>query len=128
MGGLERRVGNAAAPLAGCTDMLEVHESPRAFERIETWLRDEGFSAPGGETLVADLYVGYWLSRTIRRTPGAAPPEPRPLPLAACAVRPAAHDVGGGNDATEREIEIGGWGRAWPEADHAATPHRRSSL
>jgi para-aminobenzoate synthetase component I len=100
--------------------MLELHEAHRAFERIETWLRGKGFFVPGGESLVADLYVGYGLSRTIRRTPGPAPPEPCPLPLAACAVRPAVPDVGNGNNANDTEVEIGRWQRTWPEADHAA--------
>ena len=33
------------------------------------------FFAPGGEGLVADLYLGYGLSETIRRTTVPAPPE-----------------------------------------------------
>ena len=47
--------------------MLELHEADGAFERLEEWLRGQGFFAPGGEELVADLYLGYGLSSTIRR-------------------------------------------------------------
>ena len=48
--------------------VLEIHEPDGAFERLEDWLRGQGFFAPGGESLVADLYLGYGLSSTIRRT------------------------------------------------------------
>jgi len=99
-------------------ELLEIHEAEGAFERIEGWLRDRGFFAPGGETLVADLYLGYGLSETIRRTVAAAPAEPCPLPLAACAVRSAVHDVEYGNDG--EDVAIGRWQRTWPEPDHAA--------
>jgi len=64
-------------------DALELHEAEGAFGRIEAWLRERGFFAPGGEELVADLYLGYGLSSTIRRHASPAPPEPCPLPLAA---------------------------------------------
>ncbi len=78
----------------GCdADLLEVHHPEGAFEQIEAWLRGKGFFEPGEEPLVADLYLGYGLSDTIRRTVTPAPPEPCPLPLAACAVRRTVHDV-----------------------------------
>ena len=64
-------------------ELLEIHEAVRAFERIESWLLERGFFAAGGESLVADLYLGYGLSETIRRTAGRTPSEPCPLPLAA---------------------------------------------
>ena len=57
--------------------MLELWEAEGAFERIEAWLRERGFFAPGGEGLVADLYLGYGLSRTIRRTTSRLPPGRR---------------------------------------------------
>jgi para-aminobenzoate synthetase component 1 len=106
------RDGSSAA------ELLEIHQAEEAFERIEGWLRDRGFFAPGGESLVADLYLGYGLSQTIRRTAAPAPPEPCPLPLAACAVRPAAHDVEYGNG--DGDVAIGGWRRTWAARDHAA--------
>ena len=99
-------------------ELLEIHETEAAFERIEEWLRDRGFFAPGGESLVADLYLGYGLSESIRRTAAPAPPEPCPLPLAACAVRRDVHDVEYGNE--DDEVAIGRWRRTWAERDHAA--------
>jgi para-aminobenzoate synthetase component 1 len=99
-------------------ELLEIHEAAGAFERIEGWLRDRGFFGPGGESLVADLYLGYGLSETIRRTAAPAPPEPCPLPLAACAVRRTDHDVGNGNE--DGYVAIGSWQRTWTERDHAA--------
>jgi para-aminobenzoate synthetase component 1 len=98
--------------------VLEVHEPAGAFAGIEGWLRERGFFAPGGEGLVADLYLGYGLSQTIRRTASPAPPEPCRLPLAACAVRPVVNDVRHGNEV--REPEIGAWRRAWDEGRHVA--------
>ena len=67
--------------------MLELHDAGGDLERIETWLREQGFFAPGGERLVADLFLGYGLSEVIRRHTSPAPPEPCPILLAACAVR-----------------------------------------
>ena len=102
--------------------MLELHEAEGAFERIEGWLRDHGFFRPGGEDLVADLYLGYGLSSTIRRTTAPAPPEPCSLPLAACLVRRGDHtDVyrDNGGDSTEGDVDaeavvgIGDWRRTW---------------
>ena len=96
---------------------LEIFEPDGAFERIEEWLRKHGFFAAGGEDLVADLYLGYGLSETIRRRATPSPCEPCPLPLAACAVRRPAHDVENGNNAIE--LQVGRWRRTWNEADHA---------
>ena len=98
--------------------MLELREAEGAFARIESWLRARGFFAPDGEGLVADLYLGYGLSETIRRTHAPAPPEPCPLPLAACSVRSGRHDVRNGNESLD--LEIGPWQRTWAERDHAA--------
>jgi hypothetical protein len=53
-------------------EVLEVHEAAGALERIEAWLRERGFFAPGGESLVADLYLGYRLSETMHEHAGAA--------------------------------------------------------
>jgi para-aminobenzoate synthetase component I len=108
--------------------MLELHEPEGAFERIDSWLREQGFFRPGGERLVADLYLGYGLSATIRRTTTPAPDEPCPLPLAACVVRPEGHaDVSHDNSMHGSEIdaevgddvEIGGWRGTWAPAEHA---------
>ena len=66
--------------------MLELHSPEGAFERIEAYLRERGFFAPGGEELEAELFLGYGLSEPLRRTNVASPPEPAPLPLAAVSV------------------------------------------
>jgi para-aminobenzoate synthetase component 1 len=109
-----RRAGSSCAPT---DDLLEVQEAEGAFELIEDWLRAKGFFAPGGEGLVADRYLGYGLSQTIRRTASPKPPEPCALPVAACAVRSDVHDVGNDND--ELDLEIGRWLRTWAASDHA---------
>ncbi|MEX0851214.1 MAG: anthranilate synthase component I family protein [Gaiellaceae bacterium] len=103
---------------------LELREAEGAFRRIEGWLRDRGFFAPGGEELVADLYLGYGLSQTIRRRSTPAPPEPcSALPLAACSVRshpyPVAHDVNGSDN-----LALGAWEPTWTAAKHGDAVER----
>ncbi len=82
---------------------------------LEAALRSVGFFEGGAQGLVADVYLGYALSRTLRRTSAPDPPEPCPLPAAAARVRPA----------TQRPTEagpfrIGTWERTWAEVDYAA--------
>lgn len=97
--------------------LLEIYETSGAFERIESWLAERGFFARGADQLVADLYLGYGLSAELRRTSSPGPPEPCPLPLAACAIRSTRHhDVRYDNAA----VEIGAWEGTWTAADHAA--------
>jgi para-aminobenzoate synthetase component I len=107
---------------------LELREPAGAFRRIEEWLRTEGFFAPGAEHLVADLYFGYGLSETIRRTTVPAPPEPcRSLPLAACSVRSSAYPVGhGDNDAAldMGVLDVGVWEPTWTSSEYAAAIER----
>jgi para-aminobenzoate synthetase component 1 len=99
-------------------DVLELREAEGAFERLEEWLRGHGFFAPGGEHLVADLYLGYGLSSRIRRGATPPPPEPCPLPLLACVVRQDNYadrrDVGSSAGA----IAIGEWVRSWSSAEY----------
>jgi para-aminobenzoate synthetase component I len=95
---------------------LELYAAGGAFERLEEWLRAQGFFAPDGESLVADLYLGYGLSEAIRRERTPAPPEPCPLPLVACALR----DRGSDSRTRSSEYRIGGWCRTWREEDYAA--------
>jgi len=101
--------------------MLELHEPEHAFEQVEEWLRGQGFFAPGGEHLVADLYLGYGLSSRIRRTRSSPPPEPCRLPLLACAVRSDRH-----TDArydNRSDIRVGSWRRTWSDADYRDAVH-----
>jgi len=95
--------------------VLELREPAGAFERIESWLRERGFFAPGGEHLEADLYLGYGLSEPLRRTPVPAPPEPSPLPLAAVAVRGERGLVSDRHNL----LSIGLWQRTWADSDYA---------
>ena len=91
--------------------MLELHSPAGAFEQIESYLRERGFFAPGGEELAADLYLGYGLSEPLRRTASPGPPEPCPLPLAAVAVR----DTTGSDPG---HVGIGQWRRSWSDAEY----------
>jgi para-aminobenzoate synthetase component 1 len=67
--------------------VLELRSPEGAFEQIESYLRERGFFAAGGEALVADVYLGYGLSEPLRRSAAPTPPEPCRLPLAAVRVR-----------------------------------------
>jgi para-aminobenzoate synthetase component I len=109
--------GSSTAPL------LELREPTGAFRRVEEWLRAEGFFAPGGEELVADLYLGYGLSETIRRTAVPGPPEPcRSLPLAACSVRPQSHAVD--HDDNTSGVDMGAWEPTWTRSEYAVAVER----
>jgi para-aminobenzoate synthetase component 1 len=102
---------------------IEIHEPAGALERIEAWLREQGFFIPGGEQLEADLYLGYGLSSTIRRGRSPGPPEPCPLPLAACTVRQQRYVVEYDNN-REEELALGPWRQTWHAADYAAAVGR----
>jgi para-aminobenzoate synthetase component 1 len=104
-------------------DAIEIHDAGGALERIEAWLRDRGFFVPGGEALVADLYLGYGLSASLRRGPTPAPPEPCPLPLAACSVRPEEYVVGYDN-ALHEPLSFGPWLQTWTPGDYAGAVAR----
>lgn len=94
--------------------MLELHEADGAFERIESYLRGRGFFAGRADDgRCADLYLGYGLSHSLRRAPWPDPPEPCPLPLAACRIRAAEQPPLAAGD-----FRIGRWSSTWREADH----------
>jgi para-aminobenzoate synthetase component 1 len=94
-----------------------MHTAAGAFDRLEAWLRERGFFEPGGDSLVADLFLGYGLSTAIRRDETPSPPEPcPPLPLAACSVRPSRY-VGVYGNTTG--FNIGAWERTWSARDYA---------
>jgi para-aminobenzoate synthetase component I len=101
--------------------MLELREPEGAFRRLENWLRERGFFAPGGEELVADVYLGYGLSHTIRRNSSPPPQDPCPtLPLVACAIR------GEGNYAAQshKAFTVGEWEATWTATEHAGAVER----
>jgi para-aminobenzoate synthetase component I len=96
--------------------VLELRSADGAYERIESYLRERGFFAAGGENLVADLYLGYGLSEPLRRRKDVpAPPEPCPaLPLAACSVRKESSDT----VSLDSPLAIDDWEPSWSEADY----------
>ena len=106
---------------------VEIVEADGAFEALDRWLRGHGFFVPGGENLIADVYLGYGLSATIRRHHTPPPPEPCRLPLIAASVRVPVHDVkydnrgepGGGPAAS-----VGPWTQTWSGPDYARAVRR----
>ena len=93
--------------------MLEVWDSDDPLARLEAYLRETGFLG-GRPDRVADVYLGYGISESLRRGAHPAPPEPCRLPLAACRVRPANERAPRG-----REFTIGAWERTWDDAGYA---------
>jgi len=104
--------------VAPAADAIEIHEADGALERIEAWLRERGFFGPGGASLVADLYLGYGLSATIRREHATAPPEPCPLPLAACSIWQQEPIVEYESPPAD-ELRFGSWHTTWSDDDYA---------
>ncbi len=82
---------------------------------VETTLRAQGFFTGSAEGVVADVYLGYGLSGSLRRGQRPLPPEPCPLPPAAVRIRPEdeAPIVADG-------FSIGDWEQTWSPAEHAA--------
>jgi hypothetical protein len=56
--------------------MLELHDAAGAFEALEDYLAAGRFRGRTG--VVAELYLGYGLSDSLRRTAFPAPPEACP--------------------------------------------------
>src|SRR6266511_437362 len=95
--------------------MLELWQAEGAFAQIEDYLRGEGFFGPDARGLVADLFLGYGLSQTIRRTSAPVPPEPCPLPLVACRIHSLQETPRAAGD-----FRVGEWTRTWDDADYGA--------
>jgi para-aminobenzoate synthetase component I len=91
--------------------LLELHEQAGAFEVVEAYLAER--LRPG---LVADLYLGYGLSQSLRRESAPAPPEPCALPLAACRIRPDVEPAA----SARGSFRIGEWEQTWAADDYAA--------
>ena len=97
-------------------ELLEIREADGAFARIEEWLAGHGFFGPDADDLVADVYLGYGLSQSIRRDASPPPPEPCPaLPLAACTLRD-----GQPPQPLAGSLAIGAWERTWTVAEYGA--------
>jgi para-aminobenzoate synthetase component I len=93
--------------------MLELHDPAGAFGVLDEYLAGQGFW--GRDGVVADLYLGYGLSASMRRTAAAPPPEPCPLPLLACRIRPAVVPV-----AKPGGYRLGEWEASWDDDGYAA--------
>jgi len=82
---------------------------------VETTLRAHGFFGGGAQGVVADVYLGYGLSSSLRRGRKPAPPEPCPLPPAAVRIRREDE-----SPVAPGGFSIGGWQQTWSPAEHAA--------
>ncbi len=95
--------------------MLELWTGDGAFGQLDEYLRERGFfGGRGGADLVADVFLAYGLSQTLRRSADPPPPEPCPLPLLACRVR--------GEDEPSVEsgaFSVGAWQETWTEGEYA---------
>jgi para-aminobenzoate synthetase component 1 len=97
-----------------------------SLAEVEAALRAEGFFDAAPDELVADVYLGYGLSESIRRDRTPAPPEPCPfLPPAAVSIRHVSVPVPWDRHSdtarkAEGRREVGSWSRSWGEAEYAA--------
>jgi para-aminobenzoate synthetase component 1 len=84
-----------------------------SIAELEQALDEEGFW--GRDDVVADVYLGYGLSRSLRRTREPVPPEPCRLPAAAVSIREPGSDPG-----QTPGYRIGAWDRSWTDEAYAA--------
>lgn len=94
--------------------MLEIWSGQDPFAELEGYLRTEGFF-DGGPDRVADVFLGYGLSRALRRAPWPDPPEPCRLPLLAARIR-GVHEQAPSPGAHA----IGEWRRSWDDEGYAS--------
>jgi para-aminobenzoate synthetase component 1 len=95
--------------------MLELWSPEGAFAAIESQLVEAGFFGGGVQGVVADVYLGYGISRAVRRTPWPDPPEPCRLPFAACRIRAADEQP-----RSAGAYSIGPWERSWADDEYAS--------
>ncbi len=100
--------------------MLELWDADDAFGRLDRYLRSEGFFDPAHaatDDRVADVYLGYGLSRAMRRTSWPDPPEPARLPVLACVIR-SLGDGDAKGDGTTEGFRIGPWRATWSPMEY----------
>jgi para-aminobenzoate synthetase component 1 len=93
--------------------VLEVWRGADPLGELEGYLGDAGFFG-AGDDLVADVFLGYRISSSLRRAPWLDPPEPSGLPLVAARI----------HDRDERALapgafRIGDWDRSWDDEGYA---------
>ncbi|MBD0290212.1 MAG: anthranilate synthase component I family protein [Thermoleophilia bacterium] len=94
--------------------MLELWESDDPIGALAAYLEERRFL--GREHgLVADVFLAYRSSDSLRRLPLPPPPEPCALPLAACRIREA-----GTPASSPRRFSVGEWEATWPPDEYAA--------
>ena len=94
--------------------MLEVwDEQVDPFAEVRAYLEDEGFFARSGGDAVAQVFFAYRISDRLRRSSGPAPPEPCPLPLAACRIGAPGPRRDGA------DFSVGDWESSWAPAEYA---------
>jgi len=108
------REGGRRLTAAAAAEALELFAADGAFRALDDYLADAGFWS--AEDLVAELYLGYGLSETIRRDASPPPPEPCPLPLLACRMRTRPES----RTRDTPRLDIGAWEATWAPAEYAA--------
>jgi para-aminobenzoate synthetase component 1 len=84
------------------------------FGHIERFLAGHGFGTPDPPAgMLADLYLGYGLAASLAGVHVPGPPEPCPLPVAACRVRPADEPA-----PTAGAFHAGPFAPTWSAAEH----------
>jgi para-aminobenzoate synthetase component 1 len=94
--------------------VLEVWSAEDPLGELEDYLRGAGFFGGGAEGLVADVFLGYRISGSLRRAPWPDPAEPCRLPFAAARIR-REHE----RAPTPGGLSIGEWKRSWEDDAYA---------
>ncbi|MGH3045353.1 MAG: anthranilate synthase component I family protein [Gaiellaceae bacterium] len=92
--------------------MFEIWDAENPLAELEGSLADAGFF--GRDNLVADIFLGYGISRSLRRSPWPDPPEPCRLPLVAARIHRADEQP-----AAIGRFAIGEWQRSWDDEGYA---------
>jgi para-aminobenzoate synthetase component I len=93
--------------------VLEVWSGDDPLAALENYLDAAGFFAR--DDLVADVFLGYAISRNLRRAPWSDPPEPCRLPLLAARIHPRDE-----SPAAPGPFRIGEWRRSWDDDGYRA--------
>jgi len=89
-----------------------------SLAEVEAALRAEGFFDAAPDELVADVYLGYGLSESIRRDRTPAPREPCVLPAAAIQIRRPPEPC----PSLQQTVtwRVGEWERSWSDLEYGA--------